>query len=54
MEWDTAAAHAVLKAAGGRVCEINDGPELRYGKPEFRNPYFVAWGGKEVSAASAA
>ncbi len=51
MEWDTAAAHAVLNAAGGRVCEINDGPELRYGKSEFRNPYFVAWGGPEVGAA---
>jgi 3'(2'), 5'-bisphosphate nucleotidase len=54
MEWDTAAAHAVLKAAGGRVCEINDGPELRYGKPEFRNPYFVAWGGEELNAAASA
>lgn len=50
MEWDTAAAHAVLNAAGGRVCEIDGGPELRYGKPEFRNPYFVAWGGPEVGA----
>lgn len=45
MEWDTAAAHAVLRAAGGAVKEINDGPELAYGKPEFRNPYFIAWGG---------
>ena len=53
MEWDTAAAHAVLNAAGGRVCEINDGPELRYGKTQFRNPYFVAWGGEEIGAASA-
>ncbi len=59
MEWDTAAAHAVLSAAGGRVCEIDDGPELRYGKTQFRNPYFVAWGGlessrREAGAASAA
>jgi 3'(2'), 5'-bisphosphate nucleotidase len=59
MEWDTAAAHAVLNAAGGRVCEINDGPDLKYGKTQFRNPYFVAWGGEELSdserkAASAA
>ncbi|MGZ0187288.1 MAG: 3'(2'),5'-bisphosphate nucleotidase CysQ [Alphaproteobacteria bacterium] len=45
MEWDTAAAHAVLRAAGGSVREINDGPELAYGKPEFRNTYFIAWGG---------
>jgi 3'(2'), 5'-bisphosphate nucleotidase len=59
MEWDTAAAHAVLNAAGGRVCEINDGPDLAYGKTQFRNPYFVAWGGTEMTeserrAASAA
>jgi len=47
MEWDTAAAHAVLNAAGGRVCGIDDGPELTYGKPRFRNPYFIAWGGAE-------
>jgi 3'(2'), 5'-bisphosphate nucleotidase len=51
MEWDTAAAHAVLSAAGGRVCEINDGPELAYGKPQFRNPFFIAWGGEEINAA---
>jgi 3'(2'), 5'-bisphosphate nucleotidase len=44
MEWDTAAAHAVLAAAGGSVRLIDDGPELTYGKPGFRNPYFIAWG----------
>lgn len=43
MEWDTAAAHAVLAAAGGRVDSV-DGEPLLYGKPEFRNPEFVAWG----------
>jgi len=46
MEWDTAAAHAVLRAAGGRVREIDDGPELTYGKKDFRNPNFIAWGGE--------
>jgi 3'(2'), 5'-bisphosphate nucleotidase len=44
MEWDTAAAHAVLLAAGGRV-ENMDGSPLSYGKPQFRNPDFIAWGG---------
>lgn len=44
MEWDTAAAHAVLAAAGGAIRLIDDGPELGYGKPGFRNPYFIAWG----------
>jgi len=42
-EWDTAAAHAVLLAAGGRV-ETHDGKELLYGKPGFRNPGFIAQG----------
>ena len=43
MEWDTAAGHAILQAAGGAV-ETLDGTPLRYGKPGFRNPDFVARG----------
>ena len=43
MEWDTAAGHAVLTAAGGRVT-TPDGAALCYGKPGFRNPHFIAWG----------
>lgn len=43
MEWDTAAGDAVLSAAGGSVCEL-DGRPLRYGKPGFENPHFVARG----------
>jgi 3'(2'), 5'-bisphosphate nucleotidase len=43
MEWDTAAGHAVLCAAGGRV-EGLDGVELGYGKPGLVNPPFVATG----------
>ncbi len=43
MEWDTAAGHAVLAAAGGSVCDL-DGQPLRYGKPGFENPHFVARG----------
>lgn len=43
MEWDTAAGQAVLEAAGGRVVDAAGEP-LRYGKPGFRNPGFVAWG----------
>jgi len=43
MEWDTAAGDAVLRAAGGRVTEL-DGRELRYGKPGFANPHFIARG----------
>jgi len=42
-EWDTAAAHAVLAAAGGKV-ETLDGDPLRYGKEDLLNPYFIATG----------
>jgi len=43
-EWDTAAAQAVVEAAGGRVCTL-DGSPLRYGKAGLRNPHFVAAAG---------
>ncbi len=43
MEWDTAAGHAVLAAAGGSVRTL-DGAELAYGKPGFLNPEFIARG----------
>jgi 3'(2'), 5'-bisphosphate nucleotidase len=42
-EWDTAAGHAILMAAGGRVDGL-DGRPLAYGKPGFRNTGFIAWG----------
>jgi 3'(2'), 5'-bisphosphate nucleotidase len=45
MEWDIAAGHAVLAAAGGSVCRVDDGKPLVYGKPGFENPFFVASGG---------
>lgn len=43
MEWDIAAGHAVLAAAGGRVLDLQGRP-LRYGKPGLENPHFVAVG----------
>jgi 3'(2'), 5'-bisphosphate nucleotidase len=45
MEWDTAAGHAVLMAAGGSVTRI-DGAPFVYGKSgeDFANPFFVARG----------
>jgi 3'(2'), 5'-bisphosphate nucleotidase len=43
MEWDTAAGDAVLRAAGGRVTDL-EGRPLTYGKPGYENPHFVAWG----------
>lgn len=42
MEWDTAAAHAVLKAAGGNVLTLKDAKELKYGKTNMDNDYFIA------------
>jgi 3'(2'), 5'-bisphosphate nucleotidase len=42
-EWDTAAGHAVLLAAGGTVVEL-DGQPLRYNtRAELTNPFFVAY-----------
>jgi 3'(2'), 5'-bisphosphate nucleotidase len=43
MEWDIAAGHAVLAAAGGSVRTL-DGKPLAYGKPGMDNPDFVARG----------
>lgn len=43
MEWDIAAGHAVLRAAGGEVRDL-DGVPLRYGKPGLDNPHFAATG----------
>ena len=42
-EWDTAAADAILRAAGGKVLRISDGKPLEYSKKEYPNPPFVAW-----------
>jgi 3'(2'), 5'-bisphosphate nucleotidase len=46
MEWDTAAGHAILLAAGGSFTTL-DGGSFRYGKADqgFRNGFFVARGG---------
>ncbi len=43
MEWDTAAGHAVLLAAGGKVVTV-EGPVLTYGKRArgYDNPGFIA------------
>jgi 3'(2'), 5'-bisphosphate nucleotidase len=43
MEWDTAAGHAVLAAAGGQVLDKDTHHPLRYGKANFRNPFFLAY-----------
>jgi 3'(2'), 5'-bisphosphate nucleotidase len=46
MEWDTAAGHAVVEAAGGSVLEPN-GEALvynKYNKENVLNPYFIVTG----------
>jgi 3'(2'), 5'-bisphosphate nucleotidase len=40
MEWDTAAGHAVVLAAGGQV-ETPEGEALSYNKESLLNPYFI-------------
>jgi len=47
MEWDTAAAHAVVAAAGGRLVDL-DGEPLRYNKENLLNPYFLVLGERDV------
>jgi 3'(2'), 5'-bisphosphate nucleotidase len=42
-EWDTAAGHAIVEAAGGSL-ETPDGGPLVYGKENFLNDDFIAWG----------
>jgi 3'(2'), 5'-bisphosphate nucleotidase len=42
-EWDTAAADAILRSAGGKVLRISDGKPLEYSKADYPNPPFVAW-----------
>ena len=43
MEWDIAAAHAVLNAAGGKITKI-DGSDFNYGKETLKNTEFIASG----------
>jgi 3'(2'), 5'-bisphosphate nucleotidase len=49
MEWDTAAGHAVLNAAGGTMITPEGAPFV-YGKGAdgFRNGPFIAWGREPV------
>ncbi|MEO9574370.1 MAG: 3'(2'),5'-bisphosphate nucleotidase CysQ [Tateyamaria sp.] len=43
MEWDTAAGHAVLAGAGGRVVRFDNHEPLVYGKEGYANPFFIAY-----------
>ncbi|WP_281301961.1 MULTISPECIES: 3'(2'),5'-bisphosphate nucleotidase CysQ [unclassified Iodidimonas] len=48
MEWDTAAGHAVLLAAGGAMVD-DQGADFRYYKPGFKNGHFLAWGDRSFT-----
>jgi 3'(2'), 5'-bisphosphate nucleotidase len=52
-EWDVAAGHAVVAAAGGAVTRP-DGGSLRYGDAasDFRVPAFIAWGDRTAVLAA--
>jgi 3'(2'), 5'-bisphosphate nucleotidase len=41
MEWDTAAAHAVVNQVGLHVLQKDSDTELVYNKPDLLNPYFI-------------
>jgi len=43
MEWDTAAAHAILNASNRGVYLSDLKAELQYNKPDLRNPFFIAF-----------
>jgi len=43
MEWDTAAAHSVVEAAGGAIYTL-DGKPLQYGKPGLKNSSIMTVG----------
>ena len=44
-EWDTAAAHAIVEVAGGRVVSAETGESLRYNTREtLLNPHFIVYG----------
>jgi 3'(2'), 5'-bisphosphate nucleotidase len=44
MEWDTAAAHAILLEAGGKMVDDGSGKEMRYNKASLLNPHFIGYG----------
>jgi len=43
MEWDTAAAHAILNASNRGIYQADLKSELVYNKPDLTNPFFVAF-----------
>ena len=48
MEWDTAAADGVCRAAGVRVVQAKTGQDLEYGKDNLVNPWFLVSGREDI------
>jgi 3'(2'), 5'-bisphosphate nucleotidase len=46
MEWDTAAGHAVVTHAGGKVVQFETSEPLAYNKENLLNPWFIAMMGE--------
>lgn len=49
MEWDTAAGHAIARAAGCNVFHIDEKTPIRYNKEELLNPWFIVKSCSSVS-----
>ena len=47
-EWDTAAAQAVVEAAGGRITDTDMNPLIYNTKESFLNPYFFVFGDASI------
>lgn len=41
MEWDTAAGHAIAKACGREIYNVQTGYPLEYNKENLLNPWFI-------------
>ena len=41
MEWDTAAGHAIVRAAGGEMYQAGSDKPLTYNKADLLNPWFI-------------
>jgi 3'(2'), 5'-bisphosphate nucleotidase len=41
MEWDTAAAHGIVRELSIQVFQVNSVAELQYNKEDLHNPYFI-------------
>ena len=48
MEWDTAAGHAIVRAAGGDIWQTDGSAPLHYNKEDLHNPWFIVLPGGQA------